>query len=49
MADMTVTPVATHGFFLDGKWLEEGDIVDVRAPYDGALVAHVHQGRREHA
>src|SRR5271169_1899854 len=49
MAEMTVTPVATHGFFLDGKWLEEGDIVDVHAPYDGALIAHVHQGRREHA
>src|ERR1700686_4143185 len=49
MAEMTVTPVATHGFFLDGRWLEEGDIVDVRAPYDGALIAHVHQGRREHA
>src|SRR5271170_406539 len=49
MAEMTVIPVATHGFFLDGKWLEEGDIVDVRAPYDGTLVAHVHQGRREHA
>src|SRR5712692_411919 len=49
MAEMTVIPVATHGFFLDGKWLEEGDIVDVRAPYDGALVAHVYQGRREHA
>ena len=29
MAQMTVTPVATHGFFLDGKWLEEGDIVDL--------------------
>jgi acyl-CoA reductase-like NAD-dependent aldehyde dehydrogenase len=49
MAQMTVTPVATHGFFLDGKWLEEGDIVDVCAPYDGALIAHVYQGRREHA
>src|SRR5438270_742634 len=49
MAEMTVIPVATHGFFLDGKWLEEGDIVDVRAPYDGALIAHVRQGRREHA
>ena len=49
MAQMTVTPVATHGFFLDGKWLEEGDIVDVRAPYDGALIARVYQGRREHA
>src|SRR6266446_7636130 len=49
MAEMTVTPVATHGLFLDGKWLEEGDIVDVRAPYNGALIAHVHQGRRKHA
>src|SRR5882724_6069852 len=53
MAETTVIPVATHvatyGFFLDGKWLEEGNIVDVRAPYDGALIAHVHQGRREHA
>src|SRR5229473_1426400 len=49
MAEMTVTPVATHGIFLDGKWLEEGNIVDVRAPYDGALIAHVYQGRREHA
>src|SRR6202047_369987 len=49
MAEMTVIPVAAQGFFLDGKWLEEGDIVDVRAPYDGALIAHVYQGRREHA
>ena len=49
MAQMTAIPVATHGFFLDGKWVEEGDIVEVRAPYDGALIAHVHQGRREHA
>ena len=49
MAQMTATPVATHEFFLDGKWLEEGDIVEVRAPYDGALVGRIHQGRREHA
>src|ERR1700687_5147239 len=49
MAQLTLTPVATHGLFLDGKWLEEGDIVEVRAPYDGALIAHVRQGRREHA
>jgi len=49
MAEMTAAPVATHGFFLDGKWLDEGDILDICAPYDGALLAHVHQGRREHA
>ena len=49
MAELTITPVATHGFFLDGKWLEEGDILEVRAPYDGAVVGRVYQGRREHA
>jgi acyl-CoA reductase-like NAD-dependent aldehyde dehydrogenase len=49
MAQMTMIPVATHGFYVDGKWLEQGDIVEVRAPYDGAVIAHVYQGRREHA
>lgn len=49
MAQMTVTPVATHGFYIDGKWLEEGDIVEVRAPYDGSVIGRVFQGRREHA
>jgi acyl-CoA reductase-like NAD-dependent aldehyde dehydrogenase len=49
MAQLTATPVATHGFFLDGKWLEEGNLVEVRAPYDGAALAHVYQGGREHA
>src|SRR5437764_728070 len=49
MAELTATPVATHGFFLDGKWLEEGDLVDIRSPYDDALIARVHRGRREHA
>src|SRR6266850_1025065 len=49
MAEMTIAPVATHGFFLDGKWLEEGDVVEIRAPYDGAVVGRVYRGRREHA
>jgi acyl-CoA reductase-like NAD-dependent aldehyde dehydrogenase len=49
MAEMTMAPVATHGFFIDGKWLEEGDIVEIRAPYDGAVVGRVYRGRREHA
>ena len=46
---MSMIPVATHGFYLDGKWLDEGDIVEIHAPYDGAVIASVHQGRREHA
>jgi acyl-CoA reductase-like NAD-dependent aldehyde dehydrogenase len=49
MAQMTVTPVSTQGFLVDGKWIEEGDSVEVRSPYDGSLIAHVFQGKREHA
>jgi len=45
----TVTPVATHGFFLDGRWREDGDVVEIHAPYDGSLIARVVQARREHA
>ena len=46
---MTLAPVATHGFFLDGRWIEDGDAVEVHAPYDGSIIARVMQGRREHA
>src|SRR5262252_3222114 len=49
MAEMTIAPVATHGFFVDGRWQQDGDLVEVRAPYDGAVVARVIQGRKEHA
>ena len=38
MAQMTATPVTTQGFFVDGKWLEEGDPVEIRAPYDGSVI-----------
>jgi len=46
---MTIAPAATHGFFLDGRWIEEGDSVEIHAPYDGSVIARVIQGRREHA
>ncbi len=49
MAQMTATPVSTQGFLVDGKWIEEGDPVEIRAPYDGTVIASVFQGRREHA
>jgi acyl-CoA reductase-like NAD-dependent aldehyde dehydrogenase len=49
MAQMTVADVATHGFLVDGKWVEEGDLVEVKSPYDGAVVGRVYQGRRQHA
>ena len=49
MAQMTATPAGTQGFFVDGKWIEQGDPVEIRAPYDGSVIATVFQARREHA
>jgi glyceraldehyde-3-phosphate dehydrogenase (NADP+) len=49
MAQMTIAEVATHGFLVDGKWVEDGDVIEIKAPYDGAVVGRVFQGRRSHA
>src|SRR6478735_6076662 len=49
MAQMISTPASTQGFFVDGKWIEEGDPVEIRSPFDGSGIASVFQGRREHA
>jgi acyl-CoA reductase-like NAD-dependent aldehyde dehydrogenase len=49
MSEMTLAPPGTQGFLLDGKWVQEGDEVEVRSPYDGSVVGRVVQGRREHA
>ena len=46
MSQTTVTPVA---FLLGGRWLEEGTPIEIRAPYDHSVIAHVCQGTREHA
>src|SRR6202451_2044492 len=46
---LITAPVATHGFFVDGRWREDGDAIEIRAPYDGSLIARVMQGHREHA
>ena len=48
MAQMTTTPVRTQGFYLSGKWIEEGTPVEIRAPYDGSPIAQVFQATREH-
>jgi acyl-CoA reductase-like NAD-dependent aldehyde dehydrogenase len=47
MAQLTAT--SAQAFLLDGKWMEEGDPLEIRAPYDGSIVGRVFQGRREHA
>ena len=49
MAEMLSTPVRTRGFYLQGKWLEEGTPMEIRAPYDGTPLAQVFQGSRRHA
>src|SRR5579885_2234988 len=49
MAEMTTVPVRTRGFYLAGKWLEEGSPVEIRSPYDGTPLAEVPQGTAEHA
>jgi len=49
MAQMTTTPVRTQGFYLRGKWIEDGTAVEIRAPYDQTPLAVVYQATREHA
>jgi acyl-CoA reductase-like NAD-dependent aldehyde dehydrogenase len=55
MSEMTITsstieiPIATHGYFIDGNWCEDGDVLDVRSPFDQAVVGRITQARREHA
>jgi acyl-CoA reductase-like NAD-dependent aldehyde dehydrogenase len=49
VAQMTVTPVAVKGLFVDGRWIEEGDVIEIKAPFDGAVIGRVYQGTRKHA
>jgi acyl-CoA reductase-like NAD-dependent aldehyde dehydrogenase len=49
VAQLTVTPVTTQRFLVDGKWVEEGDEIEIHAPYDGSVVGRVFQGARQHA
>jgi acyl-CoA reductase-like NAD-dependent aldehyde dehydrogenase len=49
MADLTATAIATRGFFVDGKWVERGEVVEIHAPYDGSVIGQVYQGNRSDA
>jgi acyl-CoA reductase-like NAD-dependent aldehyde dehydrogenase len=49
MAQMTVADVAAHAFLVDGKWIEDGEMLEVKAPYDGTVVGRFFQGNRQHA
>jgi acyl-CoA reductase-like NAD-dependent aldehyde dehydrogenase len=49
MADLTATAIATRGFFVDGKWVERGEVVEIHAPYDGSVIGQVYQGTHSDA
>src|SRR5690348_17489484 len=48
-SQITAPPTITRGFFVNGRWIEEGRLVDVRAPYDQQVLGQVYEGSREHA
>ena len=45
----TLVPVKNYPFLLNGKFVSEGKAVEVRAPYDGAVVGTVTYGTRANA
>lgn len=48
MATATKTPVKNWGFFLDGKWLTEGDPIQVLSPHDHSVVGTVYRANAMH-
>ena len=49
MGTVTKSPVKTWGFYLDGKWISEGERFEVLAPYDGAVVGASYRATAAHA
>jgi acyl-CoA reductase-like NAD-dependent aldehyde dehydrogenase len=49
MATLTTAPAKTWGFYLDGKWITEGERFEVLAPYDRAVVGASYRATAEHA
>jgi acyl-CoA reductase-like NAD-dependent aldehyde dehydrogenase len=48
MAEMTVTGVPIRGFYLAGRWVEEGRPVEIRSPYDGTPLAQIFEAGPAH-
>jgi acyl-CoA reductase-like NAD-dependent aldehyde dehydrogenase len=49
MATLTTAPAKSWGFYLDGKWITEGERFEVHAPYDRAVVGASYRATAEHA
>ncbi len=45
----TEAAVITRGFLVGGRWLEEGQSLEVCSPFDGSVVARTWIGTRQHA
>ncbi len=48
MSQATKTTAMTLGFFLDGRWLTEGEPIDVLAPHDGSVVGTTFRATARH-
>ena len=49
MATQTKVAAKSWGFFIDGKWLNEGEPAEIHSPYDHSVVGEVHLGSSAHA
>ncbi|MGH9714656.1 MAG: aldehyde dehydrogenase family protein [Candidatus Acidiferrales bacterium] len=49
MATATRTPAKNWGFYLDGKWLTEGEPFEVRSPFDQSVVGTGYRATAAHA
>lgn len=49
MVTATKSHVRDWGFYLDGKWISEGQSFEIRAPYDGSIVGTGHLGSSKDA
>src|SRR3984893_19113608 len=49
MATATRIPVKNWGFFLDGKWVTEGDPFEIHSPFDHSVVGKGYRATAGHA
>jgi acyl-CoA reductase-like NAD-dependent aldehyde dehydrogenase len=48
MAQATKIPTMTLGYLLDGRWLKEGEPIEIRAPHDGSVVGVTFRASAQH-
>lgn len=48
MPQTMAVSASTLGFLVDGKWITEGEPLEVRSPYDGSLVATTFRPSEDH-